>query len=70
MSSVPPIHQVASPENAKSIAPSVAFWCGLKVPEGLLSGHHAEIEKWRSEQAEERTRKRRPELLKGENKEE
>jgi len=47
-----------------------AEYRGLKVPEVLLSGHHAEIEKWRSEQAEERTRKRRPELLKGENKEE
>ena len=35
MSSVPPIHPVASPENAKSIAPAVAFWCGLKVPESL-----------------------------------
>ncbi|MDP6036015.1 MAG: tRNA (guanosine(37)-N1)-methyltransferase TrmD [Verrucomicrobiota bacterium] len=47
-----------------------AEYRGLKVPEVLLSGHHAEIEKWRGEQAEERTRKRRPELLKGENKEE
>ena len=35
VSSVPPINPVASPENAKSIAPSVAFWCGLKVPESL-----------------------------------
>ena len=35
MSSPPSIHPVASPENAKSIAPSVAFWCGLKVPESL-----------------------------------
>jgi tRNA (guanine37-N1)-methyltransferase len=40
-----------------------AEYRGLKVPEVLLSGHHAEIEKWRSEQADERTRKRRPELL-------
>jgi len=47
-----------------------AEYRGLKVPEVLLSGHHAEIEKWRSEQAEERTRKRRPELLEDENKEE
>jgi tRNA (guanine37-N1)-methyltransferase len=36
---------------------------GMKVPEVLLSGHHAEIEKWRSEQARERTEKRRPDLL-------
>ena len=35
MGSIPPIHPVASPENAKSIAPPVAFWCGLKVPESL-----------------------------------
>ena len=36
---------------------------GLKVPPVLLSGHHAEIEKWRREQALERTRKHRPDLL-------
>src|SRR5882672_4707886 len=36
---------------------------GMKVPEVLLSGHHAEIEKWRAEQARERTMKRRPDLL-------
>jgi tRNA (guanine37-N1)-methyltransferase len=37
---------------------------GLKVPPVLLSGHHAEIEKWRREQAVERTRRHRPDLLK------
>jgi tRNA (guanine37-N1)-methyltransferase len=36
---------------------------GLKVPEILLSGHHAEIEKWRAEQARRRTSGRRPDLL-------
>jgi tRNA (guanine37-N1)-methyltransferase len=36
---------------------------GLKVPEILLSGHHAEIEKWRRRQALERTRSWRPDLL-------
>jgi tRNA (guanine37-N1)-methyltransferase len=36
---------------------------GMKVPEVLLSGHHAEIAKWRHEQALERTRERRPDLL-------
>jgi tRNA (guanine37-N1)-methyltransferase len=36
---------------------------GMKVPEILLSGHHAEIAKWRQEQARERTRERRPDLL-------
>jgi tRNA (guanine37-N1)-methyltransferase len=36
---------------------------GMKVPEILLSGHHAEIEKWRAEQARQRTAKRRPDLL-------
>jgi tRNA (guanine37-N1)-methyltransferase len=29
----------------------------------LLSGHHAEIAKWRLEQAQERTAERRPDLL-------
>lgn len=47
-----------------------AEYRGLKVPEVLLSGHHAEIEKWRNEQAEERTQKRRPELLAGNNRKE
>jgi tRNA (guanine37-N1)-methyltransferase len=36
---------------------------GWKVPDILLSGHTAEIEKWRHEQSEERTRKLRPDLL-------
>jgi len=35
----------------------------MKVPEILLSGHHAEIEKWRAEQARRRTAERRPDLL-------
>jgi tRNA (guanine37-N1)-methyltransferase len=38
-------------------------WHGKKVPEVLLSGHHANIEKWRHEQAVIRTRERRPDLL-------
>ena len=36
---------------------------GHPVPEVLLSGHHAEIERWRRAQAAERTRRRRPDLL-------
>ncbi|GMU37803.1 MAG: tRNA (guanosine(37)-N1)-methyltransferase TrmD [Phycisphaerae bacterium] len=36
---------------------------GLEVPEILLSGHHAQIEAWRREQALVRTRQRRPDLL-------
>jgi tRNA (guanine37-N1)-methyltransferase len=36
---------------------------GMRVPEVLLSGHHAEVEKWRMQQALERTQKRRPDLL-------
>jgi tRNA (guanine37-N1)-methyltransferase len=40
---------------------------GMKVPEVLLNGNHAEIEKWRNEKALEKTRKNRPDLLKGEN---
>jgi tRNA (guanine37-N1)-methyltransferase len=37
-------------------------WQGHAVPEVLLSGHHEEIRRWRQAQAEEATRKRRPEL--------
>ncbi|MBN2019589.1 MAG: tRNA (guanosine(37)-N1)-methyltransferase TrmD [Sedimentisphaerales bacterium] len=36
----------------------------MKVPDILLSGHHAEIEKWRHRQSLERTRQIRPDLLK------
>ncbi len=35
---------------------------GWKVPDVLLSGHHAEIAKWRLDQQEQRTRERRPDL--------
>lgn len=35
---------------------------GMKVPEVLLSGNHAEIEKWRREQSRLRTESRRPDL--------
>ncbi len=36
---------------------------GMKVPEVLLSGNHAEIARWRAEQAAKRTRERRPDLM-------
>lgn len=35
---------------------------GMKVPEVLLSGNHAEIEKWRREQSEQITKRNRPDL--------
>jgi tRNA (guanine37-N1)-methyltransferase len=37
---------------------------GWRVPEVLLSGNHAEIEKWRRAQSEEKTRRVRPDLRK------
>ncbi len=40
-----------------------AEYRGLKVPDVLLGGHHAEIDKWRREKAMEKTRKSRPDLL-------
>jgi len=40
---------------------------GMKVPEILLSGDHAKIAQWRRQQALERTRKNRPDLLKDAN---
>lgn len=36
---------------------------GLRVPDILLGGHHANIESWRSEQAAERTARWRPDLI-------
>lgn len=41
--------------------PSV--WNGREVPEVLLSGHHANVEKWRREKSLERTFNRRPDML-------
>lgn len=38
---------------------------GMKVPEILLSGNHAQIARWRAEQAKSRTIERRPDLLAG-----
>ena len=37
-------------------------WHEKRVPDVLLSGHHANIEKWRLEQALKRTRERRPDM--------
>jgi tRNA (guanine37-N1)-methyltransferase len=39
---------------------------GERVPDVLVSGHHAEIERWRNDEAQRRTRDRRPDLLRGE----
>jgi tRNA (guanine37-N1)-methyltransferase len=40
-----------------------AEYAGRRVPEVLLSGHHAEIRRWRRQQALRRTWERRPDLL-------
>ena len=40
-----------------------AVWRGREVPPVLLSGHHAEIDRWRREQRRKRTLERRPDLL-------
>jgi tRNA (guanine37-N1)-methyltransferase len=40
-----------------------ALYRGYSVPEVLLSGHHAEIERWRRRQALQRTYERRPDML-------
>jgi len=37
---------------------------GMKIPEVLLSGNHAEIERWRREQSLKKTKERRPDLMK------
>lgn len=40
-----------------------AVWNGREVPEVLLSGHHANVDKWRREQSIIRTFERRPDML-------
>ena len=44
-----------------------AVYEGVEVPEVLLSGNHAEIDRWRRERSRELTKKLRPDLLKGGN---
>ena len=39
-------------------------WNGMRVPDILLSGHHANIEKWKYEQALEITKRLRPDMIK------
>ena len=43
------------------------IWHDKQVPPVLMSGHHANIEKWRREQSVIRTAKNRPDLLDGAN---
>ncbi|HYM50135.1 MAG TPA: tRNA (guanosine(37)-N1)-methyltransferase TrmD [Candidatus Limnocylindrales bacterium] len=65
------LHGVDSPADESFAQPLLEYphytrppsFEGLRVPEVLLSGHHAEIARWRRAQAEERTRRRRPDLL-------
>ena len=58
MSSPPPIHHIASPENAEALAPSIAFWCELKVPgkattsEEIPHVNNAEYVRWIDRTAE------------------
>ena len=40
-----------------------AVWRGREVPEVLLSGHHANISRWRREKSIEETLKRRPDMI-------
>lgn len=42
-----------------------AVFEGVAVPEVLLSGNHADIDKWRREQSKALTKEKRPDLLKG-----
>lgn len=41
-----------------------AVWRGREVPDVLMSGHHANVEKWRREKSLEVTKIKRPDLLK------
>lgn len=41
-----------------------AVWRGIAIPEILISGHHANIDKWRRQKSIEETYKKRPDILK------
>ncbi len=45
-------------------------WHGKKVPDVLISGHHANIEKWKNEQSIKETEKYRPDIIKSSRKSE
>ncbi len=49
--------------NSLRQTPDAVKYRGWKIPDILLSGNHAAIERWRREQALARTRQRRPDLL-------
>ena len=38
-------------------------WADLEIPEVLVSGHHAKIERWRRDRALERTARLRPDMI-------
>ncbi|BBX36139.1 tRNA (guanine-N(1)-)-methyltransferase [Mycolicibacterium mageritense DSM 44476 = CIP 104973] len=62
----PQSHQQDSHSDGLLEGPSYtrpASWRGLEVPPVLLSGDHAKVAAWRREQALQRTRERRPDLL-------
>jgi tRNA (guanine37-N1)-methyltransferase len=62
----PASHQEDSHSDGYSRVPATTrppSWRGLDVPDVLLSGDHAKVAAWRSEQALERTRERRPDLI-------
>ena len=62
----PVSHQDDSHSNGLLEGPSYTrppSWRGLDVPQVLLSGDHAKVVSWRREQALERTRRRRPDLI-------
>jgi tRNA (guanine37-N1)-methyltransferase len=65
----PQSHQEDSHSDGLLEGPSYTrppVWRELEVPPVLLSGDHAKIAAWRHEQSLERTRDRRPDLLRGE----
>jgi hypothetical protein len=59
----PKQHAGVNSTDAERIVYDVIQFRGWKVPEILLSGNHAEIAKWRKEQALRRTKENRPDLL-------
>jgi len=63
---LPECHEKESFENDLLEYPQYTrppVWMGREVPEVLLSGHHANIDKWREEQSKKITAERRPDLI-------
>ena len=61
--SLPAPRTTFAQRDPECLLPDCSVWHEREVPEILLSGHHANIKKWRREKSIERTLSKRPDML-------